>query len=173
MTYARRTWGWITHLKLLFAGWRPKRNVWGRLTLPRSLSPFPEAERVLRQFGNLRFGARDVVVDFNPALGEEVADEIRMFESQLARRLYPVGIMEHQDRDYLLIDQGGIVYTLMVCPPLQNRAGIAELVPLASSFEQAIETLLHRQPRRREVGEDMCAAGVTGKVWRVETRRRQ
>src|SRR5437867_2138353 len=107
----KRTWRWTTWLKLLLAGWRPNRNVWDQLKLPRSFPVFPEAKRVLAEFGNLKFGTANDHVHLDPSSGEEIAEEIHLYEAALGRSLYPVGFMEHQDRIYLLVDENGIVYT--------------------------------------------------------------
>jgi hypothetical protein len=126
------------------------------LKLPRSFSLFPEAQRVLTEFGGLRFGDRNDYVDLNPALGEEGADEILPFEVVLETQLYPVGIMEHQDRIYIVIDEKGIVYT--VC--------LDELKPFASSFDRAIECLAGSSVPRREREADLRSVGLFGKEWR-------
>jgi hypothetical protein len=146
-----------TRLRLLLAGWRPNRDRWDRLNLPPSLTPFPEARRVLAEFGGLKFGNRNDGVVLDPSLGEEVAEEIKAFERKLRVRLYPVGVMDHQDRHYLLVDEHGIVYTL-----------IDQLEPLATSFHRALEYLIRQMADRRDVEADLRPAGLFGKVWRLD-----
>jgi hypothetical protein len=150
-------WRFTTKLALYAAGWRPTRNQWSQLKLPQSFAPFPAAQSVLSKFGGLRFGSRTESVVLEPALGEEVANEIKAFERLLGLRLFPVGVMEHQDRHYLLVDEQGVVYTL-----------IDELEPLASSFHRAIEYLVRGKADRREVDEDLAAAGIARKSWRLD-----
>jgi hypothetical protein len=96
-------------------------------------------------------------VRFDASLGEEIAAQIRQYEGKVGTRLYPIGAMEHQDRHYLLIDENGVVYTL-----------IDQLEPLASSFEQAIPYFLHGTASRREVENDLRPIGMLGKVWKVD-----
>jgi hypothetical protein len=64
--------------------------------------------------------------------------------------------MDHQDRHYLLVDERGIVYTL-----------IDELKPLASSFRRAVEYLIRQDASRREIEEDLQTVGLVGKAWRL------
>ena len=117
---------------------------------------FPEAQRVLTEFGNLRFGDRNDYVELDPSLGENGADEILPFQEELGTRLYPVGIMEHQDRVYLVVDEKGLVYTVL----------LDELEPFASSFDQAIEFLVRPAINRREWEDDLRSVGLVGKVWK-------
>jgi hypothetical protein len=131
--------------------------VWERLKLPKSFPVFPEAKRILAEFGDLKFSDRTESVDLDPSVGEEVADEIRVFEKKLGRPLYPVGILEGGDALYLLIDDKGFVYAL------SGRL----LEPFASSFERAIEYLV-RPKTEGERMEDLQAAGVLGKVWKLD-----
>ncbi len=101
----------MTRLKLYFAGWRPDRDVWGQLRLPASPAVFPEAERILRRFGGLRFGNSCEQVRIEPfdAVGDE--DDLReRCETKVGRRLYPIGYREHQDREPVFVDEAGIVY---------------------------------------------------------------
>ena len=63
-------------------------------------------------------------MDLDSSLGEEGADEILPFTTVLGKRLYPIGIMEHQDRIYVVVDEDGIVYTVV----------LDELQPFASLF---------------------------------------
>ena len=112
---SKRNWRWSTWLRLLLAGWRPGRNVLNRLTLPESLEVFPEAERILAEFGNLRFGDRNDQVRLDPSLGQEIVEQLKMYERELGRRLYPLGVWQHQDRIYLLVDENGVVYTPGPC----------------------------------------------------------
>lgn len=151
-------WRWTTWLRLLFAGWYPGRDVWNRLSLPASFTVFPEAQRVLREFGDLRFGSRNDYVDLNPAFGDEGADEILPFQDLLGKRLYPVGIMEHQDRVYLVVDEKGLVYTAL----------LNELKPFASSLDRAIEYLVRETIPRRQWEEDLHSVGMLGKTWKLE-----
>src|SRR5687768_3399486 len=67
---------WTTVLRLIFAGWHPRRNVWGRLKLPGGFEVFPEAERVLGRFGGLRFGDRNEHARLDPSVGDEEVGRI-------------------------------------------------------------------------------------------------
>lgn len=153
-----RRWRWITYVKLLLAGWRPNRNVLSHLRLPPSFALFPEAKRVLAEYGNVRLGDRNEYYLFDPFLGEEGAKEILPFERILGRRLYPLGINEHQDVLYLVIDEKGIVYGIM----------LDECEPLASSFEVAVETFVRGYVGARERENDLRSVGLSRKVWKLE-----
>lgn len=155
---ARKMWRWSTRFRLLCAGWRPARNVWNHLSIPTSLTVFPEARRVLSEFGALHFGNRMENVRIVPTMDEEIIESIKQYEIQLGTRLYPIGIMEHQDRHYLLIDENGVIYTL-----------IDQLEPLASTFELAIEYFVHMTVNRRKVESDLQRIGMFGKVWTLGT----
>lgn len=153
----KTTWRWTTRLKLRAAGWRPNRNVWDRLKLPQSLSVFPEAKRILAEFGDLRFSSPAESVHLDPSVGEEIADQIKVYEKKLGRPLYPVGILEGGDTLYLLVDDKGLVYALS-----------DQLEPFASSFERAIGYLVRHVINGREMKDDLQAAGVLGKVWKLD-----
>ena len=117
---------------------------------------FPEVRRVLAEFGDLKFGKSNDYVRIAPSEAKNVVEEIRRYEALIGRRLYPLGVMEHQDRHYLVLDENGIVYTL-----------IDELEPLASSFERAIEFLIWPHSSRREMEADLEQVGMLGKTWRL------
>jgi hypothetical protein len=131
MNQQKSYWRWVTHLSLLLSGWKPWRRVWEQLKLPTSLSPFSAAERILTEFGNLKFGDKNEYALLDPSVGERVEKEIRGYERVIGRRLFLIGVWCHQDSMYLLVDVGGIIYTLD-----------HELRPFASSFNRAIDYLV-------------------------------
>jgi hypothetical protein len=138
--------------------------------LPRSLSIFPEAERILSEFGNLRFGNKNDEVVLDPSTGEDILEETRTYEAKLGRRLYPLGVWKHQDRIYLLIDEQGFVYELNFAVRRERRFHY-ELRPLASSFDRAVDYMVRRWRTRREKREDLGPVDMLDKVWRLEDSR--
>jgi hypothetical protein len=116
---------------------------------------FPEAQGILAEFGNLRFGYRSDFVDLNPFLAEEGAEEILPFQQQIGKRLYGIGIMEHQDRIYLAVDEEGLVYTVL----------LDELKPFASSFDRTVEHLVRPTISRSDWEDDLRSIGMLGSVW--------
>ncbi len=102
---------------------------------------FPEARRVLSEYGNLKFGDRNEWVHLDPSVGDEVAEQIGRWEKEIARPLYPLGFTEHQDRIYLLIDEEGIVYTLCLDDAPGQHVD-SDLIQLAPSFEEALKYLV-------------------------------
>ena len=100
---------WMTKIALLFSGWRPNRNVWGRLKLPPSFEVFPVAKEILTRYGGLKFGPSTDYARLDPSLAEEVVNEIKEYEKKIGGRLYPLGIREHHDREYLLVDETGVI----------------------------------------------------------------
>jgi hypothetical protein len=148
---------WMTTIALVFNGWWPGRDVWGRLKLPPSFEAFPEAKRILARYGGLTFGPKTDYTRFDPSAGEEVADDIKEYQKQVGRRLYPVGYREHQDREYLLVDEAGIIYLLT-----------DELRPMASSFERLLGYIVWKVERRRDIDEELRPHGLAGKAWRLE-----
>jgi hypothetical protein len=151
-------WLWITRLRLLFSGWRPRRRVWEQLKLPTSFSPFSAAERLLTEFGNLKFGDKNEYVLLDPSLAERAEMEILGYERVLGRRLFPIGVGDHQDPVYLLVDEGGIIYTLDY-----------ELRPFASSFDRAIDHLVRLECSRDDLQADLKTVGLAGKFWQQES----
>ena len=151
---------WTTVVGLIFAGWYPGRNVWGRVQLPKGFEVFPEAERVLGRFGGLKFGDRNEHARLAPAAGEEEAGRIGECVRKLGRRLYPVGYYEHQDREYYLVDEAGIVYLLTG----------DTLHALASSFEKALDYIVWCRIRRGEVERDLGRLGLGDTRWQLEER---
>ncbi|HEX2973072.1 MAG TPA: SUKH-3 domain-containing protein [Tepidisphaeraceae bacterium] len=162
MANTARRFRWTTIVRLVFAGWYPKRDRCPQLRLPMSFELFPAAKRVLAEFGNLKFGNSSERTWLDPSSGDEVADRIWECEGKLGRRLYPIGYYEHQDRDYYLIDESGIVYELWG----------DTLEPLASSIERALEHVFLRGMRRnRDIDEDLKAIGMQGKQWHLDERQ--
>lgn len=145
-------------LRLTFAGWHRNRSMWGRLGLPASFDVFPEAKRILDSFGGLNFGNRNEYARIDPSSGDEALSQIRECERKLSRRLYPVGYREHEDREYFLVDETGIVYLL-----------IGDMLhPLASSFEKALDYIVRGTIRRRDLNKDLGMVGMAGKQWRLD-----
>jgi hypothetical protein len=154
-----KKWRWTTWARLLVAGWRPGRYVWDRLRLPNGLETFPTARRVLTEFGGLKLGDRTEDVRLDPSLSDaECLAEIPFYEGKLGRRLYPVGVIEHQDQVWILLDEQGFVYTLLPTVSLK---------PYASSFDQAIEFLVAGVNRRAQE-DDLRAAGLLGQEWQKD-----
>ena len=147
----------ITLLGLVFVGWYPRRDVWGRLRLPPSFELLPEAKRILAEFGGLKFGQRTNFTWFDPSAGEEVVGEIRQFEVLCGHRLYPLGFREHQDREYLLVDESGVIYLLS-----------DGLQPFASSFNRALQLLFWKVQRRVQIDRDLQSTGMAGKNWYID-----
>lgn len=166
-------WRWRTRLRLLLAGWRSNRDAWNVLCLPRQSHVFPEAKRILTEFGGLKFGRpSQTIVDLDPAVGDEVAQPIAAFEQKIGRRLFPLGYYEHQDRIHLVVDDDGIVYTLQVgFGPLDSSGHEpiewAELEPLASSFELAIDYLLRGNVSKSETHGDLESIKMLGMIWKL------
>jgi hypothetical protein len=144
-------------MRLERAGWHPGRDVWSVLKLPSGLDVFPEAKRILSEFGGLTVDNRDQSrLDLDPALGEEVMEEIEALCKRIGRPLFPLGAADGCDFMYLLIDNVGRLYILT------NR-----LEPFASSFERALPWLVQGSMNTREWKEDLQAAGLFGKAWEI------
>lgn len=125
--------GLLTRARLCLAGWRPHRDVSGQLTWPESLVVFPEAERVLRRFGGLRFGDPNEYVRIDPVAATEDDEGLTgQCELAVSRRLYPIGYQEHQDRETIFVDETGRVYI---------HSG-ERLYLLAETFEAALAGLV-------------------------------
>lgn len=154
LTRGRRVWRWTTWWKLVLAGWRPNRNAWRQLTLPRSFAVFPMAKAALAEFGNLKFQSPSETVDLDPSIGDEIAAEIKRYEEKVGRPFYPVGIIDGGDTAYVLIDAEGIVYALT-----------DQLEPFALTFDRAIEYLVHHRGGRDE---GLASVGMLGSVWRLD-----
>lgn len=152
-----RRWRWTTLLKLLFAGWRPNRNGLELLQLPSELAIFPEARRVLSEFGGLSFGNSNKHVCLDPLTAGEIYGHIGTLECAMGCRLYPVGVWEHQDPMYVLVNERGIVFIIEA----------NECRPLASSFDRAIEYIVRQKWDREEKEEDLGRLGMVGKSWRL------
>lgn len=158
-TKRKRSWRWGTWGRLVLAGWRPGRDVWDSLKLPAGFTAFPEAQRVLAEFGGLKFTKPYGSATLDPSVGEEISEEIHAYEKKLGRALYPVGIIDGGDTLYLLLDESGLVYTLTY-----------RLEPFASSFNQAIKYLvLVCTVNKREQREDLKSIGMFGKFWEKDS----
>lgn len=144
-----------TERRLRRAGWRPGRDVWGRLTLPRGIEAFDAVRKVLSEFGGLTFRIKSGSTTLDPAVDDKIEGEIRQYAAVLGRPLYPLGITDGGDTIFILIDPEGVVYAL---------GGTLE--PLASTFDQAIKYLsrvftVNQSEQRR----DLAAIGLLGKSW--------
>lgn len=169
-------WSWRTSLRLVLHGWRPGRNVWSRIKYPASLTPFPEAVRVLSQFGMLRFGYTrgDLIVRLDPQRCDGFTEQILAFQSHLGRLVFPLGDMVIQDVWRLLIDESGIIYAISEFP--ENRAltiWIFEFEVFAPSFEWAILKMIAPQGatslRSQSVLKEI---GLLGRVYLLTESRR-
>src|SRR6516164_3222572 len=151
------TMSFTTKMRLYLAGWRPRRDVWERLRLPASLAVFPEAKRILSSFGGLRFGNRNEHVVFDPS--DAVADDTELVwrcEKAVGRRLYPIGYQEHQDREPILVDEGGAVY--------MNFGD--RLYVVAGTFEKVVKTLA-RAGQAKALEVPPLGSGLTETSWFV------
>ena len=160
---SRQSWRWTTWFKLRSAGWRPGRDIWDKLDLSGSPPIFPEARRILAEFGGLRFGPPHEIYDLGPSTNAEVADRLEEFGQLIQSRLYCVGYYEHQDRIYFIVGEDGTTYTLIEGYD-ENDEETSELEPLASSFERLID-LFTRTAHRSETIEDLRAIGLLGRIW--------
>jgi SUKH-3 immunity protein len=119
------------------AGWYPGRSVPTSPFIPDGFVSFRAAETVLREFGGLHFGECGAGVDFagsdveiDPRLADHLKAELAEHEQPLGARLLPLGEV-HRGYGDLVIDERGRTYLLF-----------DGLSPLASSFSQALESLL-------------------------------
>ncbi|WP_165250808.1 SUKH-3 domain-containing protein [Paludisphaera soli] len=163
--------GWLLRLRLLRAGWRPRREVWGELRLPTGLEVFPEARRILAQYGGLRFSTVPFeVVILDPCRDQDEVSRIRDASRLLNKRLYRVGYQEVQDRLYLLLDETGWIYTLEggVGPDEHGNWVVEAAVRIqASSFERALPYLTRGEVDVAQGEADLRAAGITSQAWTV------
>lgn len=120
---------------LLASGWAPGRTALPS-PLPSDFALFPAAESVLREFGGLRIGGvgpgqecatSDLVV--LPAAGEGLSDHTGLTAPSGAK-LFPLGEFHH-GHGYLLIDEGGTIYS--------SFDGVEFY---ATSFERALSQLV-------------------------------
>jgi hypothetical protein len=51
---------------------------------------FPEAKRILSQYGDLKFGDKNEWMRFDPSVGNEIREQIGWGETQIGRSLYPL-----------------------------------------------------------------------------------
>ncbi len=154
---ASRRIGLLTRMRLYLAGWRPHRDVWGQVPLPRYPSVFPEAERILRSFGGLRFGDRNEHVRIDPVAAIEHDDGlVGRCVAAVGRGLYPIGYQEHQDREAVFVDEAGRVYI--------NSGD--ELYLLAETFEAALAYLV-RPGQAPTVGPPQRVPGRDATRWAV------
>jgi hypothetical protein len=87
-----------------------------------------EAKRILAEYGELRLGPSNDFTVLDPSVEDEIMEQLTWCERALARSIYPLGYSEHQDRAYLLVDEAGVVYDLV----LDDAPGVgvsAELRP--------------------------------------------
>ena len=168
MQKPRRAWRIGIWLRLLLAGWRPGRNVWKKVTIPNGASIFPEAQRVLSEFGKLKFGNKhdDNVVIIGPLVKANLLDSIKHLQGMLKTQLYPIAIWGSVDETYILIDEKGIVYKLHFCPTSSSTS--YWLTPFASSFEQSLTYLLPCTEPQEEIKADLRSAGIDFKEWEYE-----
>lgn len=149
---------WSARLQLLLAGWRPHRDVWDRLRRPDGLPAHAEAKRILSRYGQLRIGPSNDFTVLDPSVGDEIREPLRWCERVLGRSVYPLGYSEHQDRNYLLVDEAGVIYDLSL--DSADPAIPAELRPLASSFEKLLPSLVTGSFNVKELREDLDAIGL-------------
>jgi len=151
-------WDQSTRDLLVLSGWYPNRDVWDKLEIPPQPSVFPEAKRILSEFGNLVLEHRqdDARVDLRPTLAHDVLDDLRAYSQLVGSPLFPLGVADGCDYMYLIVDERGYVYTLT-----------DQLEPFSSSFDKAIAYLVRGAMNRRAWEEDLKSANLLGKVWKL------
>ncbi|WP_435015898.1 SUKH-3 domain-containing protein [Tundrisphaera sp. TA3] len=155
----------IFWLKLLMAGWHPRRDVWERLHLPGTFRVFPEAKRILSEYGNLRFGDSIEWALLDPFVGEEIKNQISWSEMATGRSMYPLGSMQQQDVEYLIADEIGYIYHLTLDGGPEPDV-TADLDLLASSFVKALKWLVLRTwASRVELNRILRADGLKPLSW--------
>lgn len=119
------------------SGWFAGRDVSRSVSPPPQFDLFPKAEEVLKEFGDLRFGACGAGIDFatsdvviDPGLAIDLKEELDRYEQTVETKLYPLGEV-HRGHGYLLIDEQGRTYLLS-----------DKLAPFAPSFSRTLEMLL-------------------------------
>jgi hypothetical protein len=148
---------WLTKIALMGSGWYPGRDVWEKVSRPPQFEVFPVAKRILSEFGNLKIGPSTDITVLVPMAATEVANEIRSYEVMVGKKLYPLGYREHQDREYLIVDDIGRIYLLT-----------DGLKAMASSFERALPYIVWQRIRRKDLKADLEPIGLYGKVWHLE-----
>ncbi len=145
-----------TKVRLWWAGWRPRRDVWGQLKLPISPPMFPEAKRVLSRYGGLRFGNSDEHLALEPVRAME-DDEglLARCELALGRRLYPLGYQVHQDPEVIFIDERGALF----------KTSGDELYSVAETFEEALWCIV--RPGQAGLNWRPGSNGLGSKPWWV------
>lgn len=154
-------WRWRTCIRLWLRGWRAGRHVLNKLNLPESFALFPAAEHVLDEFGDLYLGDESDHLHVIPQAGMEVVHQIKGMEESLGDALYPLGILEHQDREYVLINPAGHVFLLQGCVDDET----ANLVPAGFRFEHLIEWFLGARSFEKTRVAHLEAAGLNGRSW--------
>jgi hypothetical protein len=155
-------WRASTVLKLVLSGWRPGRNALKKLALPDDFPRFQVANQFLAEFGGLRFGKPMDYVDLSPMLGQEVASTIRALGRVVGVPFYPLGVMHHQDREYILIDEREVIW-LLSCD--RERAWIIE--PWAASISKAIEFMVRRVTHGDDVEQSLQDSGVPRRQFEI------
>ena len=85
-------------------------------------------------------------------------------------RLYPIGTWKHQDTFYLVVDEDGIVYTILVDVPVTAESGRddhleSEMEAAATSFERFLEYFLSEAITARMLREQLAGCNLLDKVW--------
>lgn len=135
----KRQWHLKTWLKMLLAGWRPDRDALESLALPEGFDLFPEASRVLSQYGGITFSNDHLLIKFDPSLIKDCYGSILSASGQIGLPCYPIGFADGGDYLCIMIDKIGRVYTLNYDPE-----------PFALNFEQAVDFLLRESIGKEE-----------------------
>lgn len=119
------------------AGWTQGRQVSLQPWLSRAMKLFPEAQRVLTEFGGLKIGrygegieVAKTDVDLRPNWTDPNFAGYPQFEAKLGQRLYTLGRVA-QGNGYLLIDESGRIFHLL-----------NDLMYAGPTFESALEAFL-------------------------------
>ena len=145
----------LTRIMLLLNGWWPKRR--DPKSLPKSFEPFPIAMETLRKYGGRSLRKPSEVLVLDPTAGDEIAGDIKKYEILPGRRLYPLGVREHQEKEHILIDENGVIYVLM-----------DGLIPIAPSFERFIHNYFWNKQSRAIVGNELRSVGLEGVAWKLQ-----
>lgn len=156
-------------IRLLLAGWRPNRDVWHTMVLPDWVAPNTTAKKILSEFGNLKFGSQNdggLHVKLNPLCAEVFKEQVICFARALRTTLYPIGSMEIQDEEIILVNEAGNLFCLIENPRSPECIQY-NLEALAASFEDALPYLLFSRigVGRQRMRDGLRAIELYDKAW--------
>ena len=154
-------------------GWTLDRSSAQWVDHTKSFKPFPEAERIIRQFGGLVFTEPNrgevIYMSMPPGDNRNIVRAVNESMHLIEKDLFPFGYMEYSEVDILVVDAEGVVYIINLDESEPGWCS-ADVRPFAACFDDVLNYYI-TLPKERVNFERLAAGlkqlGLYRREWRA------